>query len=259
MSEPQSSAVELLRGELSQEAIAGFPRLKRIPSTDIIWFLDYFSTLPPAEQDQLLEGMASTIAMMLAAPRGPAPENAAVARMRASRSGPGGKGGTRYTDVKTLSMEPAFRDPAGYHESWRQKFTPLHFQPRTDLLPDLSHLSTAKASLRRKLVKAALKGLGLKPEKGRYGGEPHYVGPFGSSELNVWLDFGSMLGQLSYGVSLKNPAFKLLVFRWTYEQFWGGGSWDYMTEENVGRCVEFFAEQVVYLAKFGERLNEMAS
>lgn len=262
MSELRSRVVELVRGELSQEVAAGFPRLKRIPSTDIIWFLDYFPTLAAAEQEELLDALAGVgaDAAMLATSPAPQPDSAPLARMRAARSGPGGKGGTRYMDVKMLSMEPAFREPAGYHESWRQTFTPLHFQPRTDLLPDLSHLITAKASLRRKLVKAALKDVGLKPEKGRHGGEPHYLGPFGAGELTVWLDFGSMMGQLCYGVSLKHPAFALPMIRWAYEQFWGGGrDWDYLTEENVGRCVEFFAEQVVYLAKLGERLNGSAS
>src|SRR5438270_568352 len=149
MSELQSKAIELVRGELSQEVAAGFPRLKRIPSTDIIWFLDYFPTLVAAEQDQLLDALASAGAYAAMLAQAPAPESAALARMRAARSGPGGKGGTRYMDVKMLSAEPAFREPSGYHESWRQTFTPLHFQPRTDLLPDLSHLITAKAPLRR--------------------------------------------------------------------------------------------------------------
>jgi hypothetical protein len=55
MSDLQSNVLALLRTAHQEEAAAGFPRLKRIPQTNIIWRLDYFSTLDAAEQDALLD------------------------------------------------------------------------------------------------------------------------------------------------------------------------------------------------------------
>ena len=98
--------------------------------------------------------------------RGTVDVPAGLARMHEARERPGGKGGTRYTDVKMLSADRSFREPGGYHPSWRESFTALHFQPRPDLLPDISQMKAAKAPLVRKLVNKALtESLGLKKEK----------------------------------------------------------------------------------------------
>jgi len=54
----ESNVLALLRTAHREEAAAGFPRLKRIPKTAIIWLLDYFSTLDAAERDALLDALA---------------------------------------------------------------------------------------------------------------------------------------------------------------------------------------------------------
>ena len=85
-------------------------------------------------------------------------------------------GVTRYTDLKMLCADPSFREPGGYHVSWREHLTARHFQPRPDLLPDLDQMKPAKAPLLRKLVAAALtNSLGFKSEK-RPGGVIKFVG-----------------------------------------------------------------------------------
>jgi hypothetical protein len=252
----------LLQAELAAEVAAGFPRLQRLPITDIIWFLDYFDGLAAEERTALLDALTRNAALFFfRPPDARAPEVApALARCRDAKQRAGGKGGTRYTDVKMLCMDKSMREPAYYHESWRQNFTALHFQPRADLLPDLSHLKAAKAPLLRKLVQAALTGrFPLQKEK-QPGGTSKYVGPYGDGELTVRVDLGSRLGQLRYDVSLKNAAFKLPAAFLSYEGLWDAHlGWDYLTEENAARSVEFFAEQVAYLANLAERVNGLAS
>jgi hypothetical protein len=261
MSDSHPSLVALLRAELAAEVAAGFPRLKRIPNTDIIWFLDYFDGLAAAERTAHLDALARSGARhFFWRPGAPRPEiDPPLARYREAKDGPGGKGGTRYMDVKMLCMDKSLREPGYYHESWRQNFTPLHFQPRADLLPDLSHLKAAKAPLLRKLVNAVLTDrLRLKKEK-QPGGAFKYVGSHGDGELTVWVDLGSRLGQLRYEVTLKNAAHRLPTFRLAYESLWDAYlGWDYLTEENAERCVDFFPEQVVYLANLAERVNGLA-
>ena len=63
MSDSHRNAVTLLWAELADEAASGFHRLRRIPQTDIIWFLDYFAGLSRADQDVLLDSLAESAAM----------------------------------------------------------------------------------------------------------------------------------------------------------------------------------------------------
>ena len=59
----RQAVVAFLRKELEQEVGARFPRLRQIPQTDIIWFLDFFSTLTSAEREQLLDALAESAAV----------------------------------------------------------------------------------------------------------------------------------------------------------------------------------------------------
>src|SRR5436853_5516403 len=131
MSDLQSNIFAVVRKELAQEAAAGFPRLRLIPQTDFIWFLDYFAGLAATEREALLDALARH-GMMAFFPRQRTGEQEiapALARLGERRLRPGSKGGTRYGDMKTLCMDPSLREPGGYHQSWRESFTELHFQP----------------------------------------------------------------------------------------------------------------------------------
>jgi hypothetical protein len=268
MADVQSSILALFQAELAEEAAAGFPRLKRIPCTDIIWFLDYYAALDTAGQQALLDELARFDAWWYSAPARPElpAETPARARMKADSQKPGGKCGTRYTNVKMLcTWDPSMHNPSHYDISWRQHFTPLHFQPRADLLPDINSFTSAKAPQLRKLVDDAFRRL-FSPDKKRVqkeklaGGACKYPGTVGSSQVSVMVDFGSIMGQVCYSVSVVNPAHTIRMARLAYEGLWGGVvGWDYLTEENAPRSIEFFAEQVVYLAHLVERVNAAAA
>src|SRR3954453_22957389 len=114
VSESRQNVATLLRAELAQEVASGFPRLRRIPQTDVIWFLDYFEGLTGAECEALLDALAESAATAFGPP-GPLTLNArgtvdvppGLARMCAARERPGAKGGTRYTDMKMLCAVPS--------------------------------------------------------------------------------------------------------------------------------------------------------
>src|SRR5262245_49105055 len=262
MSVSHQHIATLLRPELAAEAAAGFPRLKRIPQTDIIWFLDYFAGLSGAERETLLDAVADSGALAFipnATPklneRGTVDVPAGLVPMVEARTRPGALGGTRYTDLKMLSADPSMREPGAYHSSWSENLTALHFQPRPDLLPDLEQMKPAKAPLLRKLVNGALtKSLELKGEK-RPGGVIKFMGRCGDCEVTMWVDFGGMLSQLGYSASFKKPDGQPLAVLISYERLWATqGRWDYLTEENSPRSIEFFAEQIAYLADLTQRL-----
>ena len=108
----------------------------------------------------------------------------------------------------------------------------------------------------RKLVNGGLtRTLGLKAEK-QPGGTSKGTGRILEREIIVRADFGGMLAQLGYSVTLRNPADTTFVFvPLSYERLWAtSGRWDYLTEENAGRSVAFFIEQIAYLAELGVRV-----
>ena len=169
---------------------------------------------------------------------------------------PGAKGGTRYTDIKTLAADHSFWDLNAYDPSWRERLTPRHFQPLPDLLPALTDLKAAKAPLLRRLCDQALSGsFGLKRQK--MAGGSKYCGSIHGCEVTVRIDFGSMLGQLCYSVTVTQAGERLLIPQISYEMLWDvTRGWDYLTEENAARSVELLAEQVAHLTRLGEELGE---
>jgi hypothetical protein len=82
-----------------------------------------------------------------------------------------------------------------------------------------------------------------------------FIGRCGDCEVMIWVDFGGMLSQLGYSVTLKSADGLPLAVLISYERLWAtDGRWDYLTEENAPRCIAFFAEQVTYLADLTQRL-----
>ena len=55
MADLLSSIAALLRADFALEADAGFPTVKRIPSTETVKFLDYFAALEPDGRGPLLD------------------------------------------------------------------------------------------------------------------------------------------------------------------------------------------------------------
>jgi hypothetical protein len=267
MSHFQSSVLALLRAEHREEATAGFPRLKRIPKTAIIFLLDYFATMDAVEQDELLDALVrfgarmfweaqdvSEYQQLLAIP--------AYARYDAANRGPAAQCGTRYMAIKSLSMDASMRHPEGFPEGTRTHFTSLNFQPRPDLVPDVSSLKAANAPQLRNLVDDSFRRL-FSPDKKEVekvkspGGTYRYPGVVGNTRVTVDVDFGSRMGQVCYTVGVLGSDGKL-KFPCLYEYLWGApGGWDYLTEENAPRCIDFLAKQVVYLVGLIERISAL--
>jgi hypothetical protein len=57
MADLRTSVAALLLADFKAEAEAGFPTVRRIPSTDAVKFLDYFVTLNSAEAAALLDAL----------------------------------------------------------------------------------------------------------------------------------------------------------------------------------------------------------
>jgi hypothetical protein len=246
----------LLRTELSAEADSGFPRLRRIPKTKVVQFLDYFADLNPGDRSELLDALAARAAVLIHP--GPAsgfpPAPAFDRYWNAVNSRGLFSGGYRYCDVKFLASVPRIKEFGGYggwiENHQRPWVSERALQPREDLLPDLGLLTPAPGPELRKRVKEALQAGGLTAAVTK-GAEHQYVH---SSGAVVHVDFGSRMGQLCYWVrAAGDPAsFRGL----SYESLWGQpGGWDYLTQENAARSVAVLPELIDYLARLPERMK----
>lgn len=258
----------LVRAEFDQEAAAGFPKLRRIPSTGVTALLDYLESLSAAERGVLFDAQARLSALSFF----PAPliasaheeirttEPALLRRAEILKSPPFAYG-LRYVDLRMARM--MLMDPVGMAHMKQTRAKP-DFVPRDDCPrelvpePDLERVVTAKAPLLRKLLNQALVPLlGVKSTK-LPGGEMIYDGSLRGVPLKVGIIFSNMYGQMHYAVTAKVLERNILAQRMTYELLWGTNTgWDCLTEENAPRSTDLLVELLRILAGFVNRIASL--
>ena len=265
MADLRTNIAAVLRADFTAEADAGFPIVRRIPSTDAVKFLDHFATLKSLEATALLDALARAHALQFFPASAVHQEglelnendSALVQFRNATRTGQFAYG-LRYQDVR--HVRTALRDPVSmqYMAETRSK---LDFVPRDDppdeLMPEPDRLKvqTAKAPLLRKLIDKAFAQLFAPRKTKQPGGTLQYAGSIGSTELTVSVIFSNMYGQLHWWVSMRmlNPTLKAVRI----QDFWGTYGWDYLTEENALRSIDLLSERIVYLARLRERIDAL--
>ena len=263
MADLLSSIAALLRADFAMEADAGFPTVKRIPSTETVKFLDYFAALEPGGRGPLLDTMARLGAMQFC----PSPlvyqealdvnaRNAAIEQFRTALQSGHFAYGLRYVDLRMARA--MLNDPESMARMAQTRST-LDFEPRDDppkeLTPesDIRKIQSAKASLLRKSMEKAFARLFSAQKSKLPGGETRYAGSIGSTELTVSVDFSSRYAQLHWFVKMAMANPNLRAFH--VEDFWGSRAWDYLTEENASRSIDLLCERIVYLVRLKERID----
>jgi hypothetical protein len=261
-----ADATALLLAHMKQEADAGFPRVRRIPNSGVIRFLDYIDSV--ADRLPLLESLAYLHALGFLPGReahdtlvnAMAADPVCIAYQKALRS-PHFSMGLRYAGLR---MMKAMLSDAQSVEMMAKTRASLDFVPRDDLPPELVpdadplHLKPAKAPQLRKLLDAAFKDL-FAPikEKGR-GGETIYTGALEGAVLSVRISFESRGVQLVHGVSIPDETRTVMVVGRTYEQLWGASTgWDYLTEENAEASIRLLAENLLELVRLRNGLKAL--
>ncbi len=254
----RSAAIEFLRDEFAKEWNAGFPRLKRIPDTQVVKCLDYFAGLDAADQADLRSALARVrsgvlFQEMIAQP----PEDPAYRRFTEATGFGGFGGGYRYTPVRLLAGIAKDQHIGGL-DGWFQKMncSGRCLQPPEGLLSDLSCLKPIKPVALRKLVNAVFAKLFAPEARSIGGGFWQYQGTLGDSRLKVHIDYSQRIEQLRYSVNLHDPSRSIAFPHLTLELIWGigCGGWNYLTEENATRSVELLGELVAYLAELPRRM-----
>jgi hypothetical protein len=264
----RSKTTQLLRSDFSEEAAGDFPRLRRVPCTAVVKLLDYFDSLAPPQRQIFLDVLAHVGAARLSPSHEIERDDAklgaahpAYAEYRTAVQSERFSCGYRYIDVKmtrAMLRDPLSQAVMAEHRaklSWPQRDDP----PRTLAPdPDLSHLTSAKAPLLRKLVGNAFGGVFATEKKKLAGGETEYTGMLNGTPLTVRVDHGSMAAQLRYGVSIPVKDCGLLVSRLSAEDLWVPSvGWDYLTEQNAPAAIDLLCEQVVYLVALVNRITKL--
>jgi len=265
MADLRTNIAALLLADFTAEAEAGFPTVRRIPSTDAVKFLDYFATLNSAEAAALLDALARGHSAQFFPPTAVQQEgseliesDSSLVQFRDAMQRGQFAYGLRYQDVR--HVRAALRDPVSmrYMAETRSK---LDFAPRDDppgeLMPEPDRLKvqTANAPLLRKLIDKAFAQL-FAPRKTQQQGALNYAGSIGSTELTVSIIFSNMYGQLHWWLNMPMLNANLKAAR--VQDFWGAYSWDYLTEENAPRSIDLLCERIVYFANLRERIDALA-
>jgi hypothetical protein len=261
-----AGAAALLLAHMRQEAGTGFPRVRRIPNSGVIRFLDYADSV--ADQLPLLESLARMHALGFLSSPGShdtllklmAEDPVCIAMQNAIRS-PAFSMGLRYAGLRMMKAMLSDRQSV---EMMAQTRAGLDFTPRDDMPPDLvpdpnpAHLKPAKAPQLRKLIDAAFKDLFSPTKEKGLGGETIYAGTLEGTMLKVRIDFAARGVQLVHGVSVPDEARTVMVVGRTYEQLWGATTgWDYLTEENAEASIRLLAENILELVRLRNRLKAL--
>jgi hypothetical protein len=225
---------------LHEESGAGFPRLRQVPSTTVIQFLDFLSDLPAAQRDTFIGQQAHWWAATQLQRTAARPD--ALEELGRIRNAPGPLvGGPRYAAARDFRTVPMF---FGSRERWLQQYSGRQLQIRDDLIPDIDLMVPAKAPLLRKVLSGSMREHGFSKHKHFDG-----VGFLSPDRYFVSCDFGGLGSQFRYDVLLdvvdpRTPLSGHLLH--SYERLWGihAGGWDLLTEENAARCMGVVADLV---------------
>src|SRR5262245_53930782 len=151
----------LLRTRFAEEADAGFPTLRRIPSSGVIKWLDYVETLKANDRESLLDALARTGALRFFHPAmvreryDHLASDPAFQQYLAAMQSPPFTMGLRYWGIPM--RQQILKDAASVEMMKRTRAT-LDFTPRDDVPetlvthPDTTNLENPKAPLLRKLI-----------------------------------------------------------------------------------------------------------
>lgn len=257
MPESRANVVSWLRGEFAQEQRTGFARLKQVPDTRVIRFLDVFATLSPASQSDLAAVLALWSSYkFLEEPIPPA----IVEQFTRDTTFGGLAEGLRYTGVNLLAGLAKDESHGGL-AGWLQRtgITGLAARPPENLVGDTGDLVPVKIPTLRRLVRTefaqrfALNARDIGSETW------FYEGRLGEFSLKVVIRYSGKMGrpQLDYQVQVKWKDRALSAPNLCFESVLGVGfgRWDYVTQDNAERSVKLLGELVEYVAKLPERLG----
>ena len=229
-----------LQHELEAEAAEGFPRLRRVPSVRVRQFLDYFASLTPSGQAELVE------AASLFGATGLAHQLGLTSGLPDVQQAAAWKGWTNIavqTGYRYWSI-PQLRTAAAQVKVDRRLGRASIGIPK-EVAELAESVRGIKAPALRAAVKAALgELLGVRP-RNEGAGEWTYAGSLHGTDVVVSVDYGGRHAQLSYQVAATLVGSELRVLGGLERCVGVGfGDWDYIVEENLANSMDLLCQLV---------------
>jgi hypothetical protein len=259
--------VSLIRDHMHAEAEAGYPLLRRIPSSRATANFDYLASISPSEQEELLAARARFFALAITPTPAAQQEvrqlmdsDPALSRYRKEMLQGQFPAGLRYQSIRMA--QAMLKDPQSVAMMLQARLR-LDYIPRDDApVPlvnntDVTKLHPAKAPQLKKLVKSLMQHLlGAKEEK-KPGGTMAYGGLLDGTPLKVRFTYTNQV-QMIYGVSIPDIERKVVLTGTAYENYFGAGAgWDYLTEENAEASIGLLPELLHRLVELRNEIKRL--
>lgn len=241
----QNAVLSLLRDEFHRERVGNFAGLRRIPSTSVRKFLDYFSSLDELEKHSLAEGLAQC----------------ALSFIFPSEAHPCKTGNVaykQYVDAMPLMWDWKYESVRELRMSLAvAKLEPESAMGRSmtiDIKKWIEAIKPVKSTEIRKVVKLAL-SQAIRAVKVTHEGQYwEYTGQLNGKAVCITIDFSHRSHQLDYWVRPQNHKQGFLGLN--YERLMGlsFASWDLMEQANLDQSIALLKEHIVYCAGILERL-----
>jgi hypothetical protein len=231
----------LLRAEFKRERASDFSVLRRIPSTSVRKFLDYFSALDEAGKDALAEGLAQRALLSIFPPDKPLCPTDNVAYRQ-------------YVDALPLMWDWKYEDVRGL----RMLLAVAKLEPESnigisvtdDIRGWIEGIKPVKSTEIRKVVKLALSQI-ITPLAVTHEGQYWlYEGDFQGRAVSVTIDYSHRYHQLDYTVSVQKQERGILWKGLNYERLMGlsFADWDCLEQGNLDQSIALLKEIIVHCA-----------
>jgi hypothetical protein len=245
----QDAVMNFLCAEFRREQESGFALLRRIPSTSVRKFLDYFSALNEPSQDALTEGLARLSLTRFFASE-PHPYASGNAAYRQYVDALPLMWDWKYEDIRMLRLMlvAAEREP---ESRFGRGMTP-------EIRDWIRSIKPTKSTEIRKVVKLALSQLFDQLTVSHEGQFWHYEGLLQGREVCVAIDYAASDRQLEYEISVKHKDRGVVLEGLNYERVMGlsFAHWDCLEQSNLDQSIALLKDLIVYCAEIPQRLPD---
>lgn len=255
----RDNIVGWLQDEFDTERRGGFMRLRRVPDTRVIRFLDHFEQLSSSDQAELVTALAERKSDPLSGV--PAPPSPVVEQFTAATTIRSFAEGIRYTGVNLLAGLAKSKTYGGLAD-WllSNGITGLAAQLPTNLAQDLRELIPVKIPTLRWMVRSGFARLFGADAKDIGSEMWSYEEKLEGAPLKVIIRYSGRMGrpQLAYQVEMTHTlkewpvTARYLCFESVLGV--GFGHWDYLTQTNAERSVDLLCELVAYVVQLPKRI-----
>jgi hypothetical protein len=245
--EKQLAVLSLLRAEFQRERASEFALLRRIPSTGVRRFLDYFSALDEASQDALAEAMS---------------DGALTIFFPHETENPYRKGNIAYKQY--VDAQHQIADWKYENVQMLRSGLAASKQSATPWIPDdvarrIEAIRPVKSTEIRKVVKLALSQTVTSLKISQiHPGYWLYEGDLQDKAITIHIDYSNRRCQLDYGIAHPYQSQTIGEVRvdLSYEKLMGlwAAEWDCLEQANLDQSVALLKELISHCHRFVQSL-----